>query len=240
MLSNDYSQILKDMLISFADQVNKGGEKLYINKAYSLFCPTIGLHYSDNCELLVYGQATNGWANEWTIKNIETDCDKIVKESLEYSTEKTGVCPLEWVNEQWTFYKLYRSFFWNVTYKLVQKYYGKTDDNWTHIIAWSNLMKIAPAKEGNPDDFEYEAQLEHGAKLFRQELLDLKPKNVIVITNLSWIEPILKKLNISFEKADGVYTEAICKFNNSNIIITKRPFVGKHQPFIDEIANLLV
>ncbi len=62
-------------------------------------------------------------------------------------------------------------------------------------------------KTFQPDDFEYDAQLDYAAKLFRQELIELKPKNVIVMTNLTWIEPILKKLSIPFEKFDRDYTK---------------------------------
>jgi hypothetical protein len=60
--------------------------------------------------------------------------------------------------------------------------YNRTDVNWNNIIAWSNLMKIAPADGGNPDADETETQQQYAAKLFIKELDDLKPRNVLIMT----------------------------------------------------------
>ncbi len=62
--------------------------------------------------------------------------------------------------------------------------YNRTDENWNNIIAWRNLMKIAPADGGNPDADERQAQQQYAAKLFIKELDDLKPRNVLIMTNL--------------------------------------------------------
>lgn len=102
-------------------------------------------------------------------------------------------------------------------------------------------MKIAPIY-GNPNSWEIEAQVDNAAKLFKQELDDLKPKNVLIITNpRTWARPILEKARIEFQQVDGEYAEAIGKYNGTNIIVTKRPYIGgRHQPFVDEISSLLI
>jgi hypothetical protein len=102
-------------------------------------------------------------------------------------------------------------------------------------------MKIAPTN-GNPNSWEMEAQVDKAANLFKQELDDLKPKNVLIITNLkTWARPILEKAKIEFYQVEGEYVEAIGNYNKTNIIVTKRPYIGgKHQPFVEEIRRHLV
>jgi len=231
-ISTKFGTISKNILATEDDAL--------IEKQFSLFYPSLGKNYLDKRELLVFGQATNGWSPKWFVHEVQADSNKLVAESIDYSNEDEGKCPLEWVNEKWTEFNLSHSFFWNVTYKLVKAHYNKTDENWNNIIAWSNLMKIAPAYGGNPNPCEIEAQAENAANLFKQELDDLKPKNVLVITNLkTWARPILEKSKIEFQQIDGEYAEAIGNYNGSRVIVTKRPFIGgKHQLFVDEMTKL--
>ena len=240
MLSKNYNTIFKNTLLSFADNIQKTQDNSLISKRYSLFYPSLGKEYLANRQLLVIGQATNGWCPKWFIKDIPVKADKIVSDSIDYSDEDEGKCPLEWINEKWSAYKLFRSFFWNVTYKLVKEKYNRTDTDWNNIIAWSNLMKIAPSDYGNPDSEERQAQLDNCAKLFRQELEDLKPKNVLIITNLDrWAEPILRLANIQTKEKKGNYIQAIGQHADTKIIVTRRPFIGRHRPFIDELCKEL-
>jgi hypothetical protein len=241
MLSKTYTLLFNETLQNFANKIIATENDESKRKQFSLFYPSLGKNYLENRELLVVGQAANGWFPKWYVQEVEGNDGKIVTESIGYSTDEEGKCPLEWVNERWKEYNLSRSFFWNVTYKLVKSHYGKTDENWNNIIAWSNLMKIAPADRGNPNSEEIEAQVDGAARLFRQEIIDLDPKNVLVVTNLkTWAKPILEKAEIQFQRVDGQYAEAIGCYNKSKIIVTRRPFLGgKHQPFIDEISKLL-
>ncbi|MBS0647587.1 MAG: hypothetical protein JSR97_13505 [Verrucomicrobia bacterium] len=205
-----------------------------------MFYPSVGKAFHVNRNLLVIGQAANGWNPKWFVKNIPSQADRIIGDSIENSSEENGECPLEWINKKWNSYKLFRSFFWNVTYKLVKETYNRTDTDWNNIIAWTNLMKISPADYGNPNNVERKAQSNNCAKLFMQELKDLKPKNVLIITNLDiWAEPILKQANIEIKNVDGNYIQATGHFSGSKIIVTRRPFFGRHQPFIKEVGNEL-
>src|SRR5438128_2361872 len=149
MLSKKYKELFSESLKSFAKNILATEVDWLIEKQFSLFYPSLGKNYSDKCELLVFGQATNGWTPKWFVHEVQKKSDKLVSESINYSSEDEGKCPLEWVNEDkyWNS-KLSHSFFWNVTYKLVKAHYNKTDENWNNIIAWSNLMKIAPADRG--------------------------------------------------------------------------------------------
>ncbi len=240
MLSETYNTLFKQTVSSFADNIKQSKDDSLISKKYSSFYPSLGKSFLASRQLLVIGQATNGWHPKWFVKNIPSQTDKIVLDSIDFSGEENGKCPLEWINEKWGAYKLFRSFFWNVTYKLVKAKYNRTDTDWNNIIAWSNLMKIAPADYGNPNNEERQAQLDSCAKLFRQELEDLKPKNVLIITNLDvWAEPILRQASIKIKNVDGNYIQAIGQYEDTKIIVTRRPFFGRHKPFIDEIGNEL-
>ena len=241
MLSETYNKLFRETLQNFAINILSTEDNDLRKKQYCLFYPTIGRNYVENSELLVIGQATNGWCPKFVVSDVQTNHKKLVTKSIKYSSEAEGKCPLEWVNEKWIELKLFRSFFWNVTYKLVKAHYYKTDDNWNNIIAWSNLMKIAPVS-GNPNSWEIEAQVDNATILFKQELDDLKPKNVLIITNLEkWAKPILEKSKVVYEVVNGEIIEAIGNYNKTKIIVTKRPYIGgKHQPFIDEIRRHLV
>lgn len=240
MLTENYNTIFKDTLSSFANNIQKTEINSLISKEYSLFYPSLGKEYLTNRQLLVIGQATNGWCPKWFIKDIPSQLDRIVSSSIDYSSEENGKCPLEWINEKWSELRLFRSFFWNVTYKLVKEKYNRTDSDWHNIIAWSNLMKIAPSDYGNPDNEERQAQLDNCAQLFRQELDDLKPKNVLIITNLeTWAEPILRLSKMKYEIKKGNCIQAIGQYADTKILITKRPFIGSHQPFVEELCKEL-
>jgi len=241
MLTETYNGLFRETLQNFAKNILATKDNDLIEKRFCLFYPTIGKNYLDKRELLVIGQATRGWSPEFFVNDVQTDYVKLVSKSIDWSSEIEGKCPLEWVNEKWKELKFSHSFFWNVTYKLVKAHYNKTDENWNNIIAWSNLMKIAPVS-GNPNSWEMEAQVDNAANLFKQELDDLKPKNVLIITNLkTWARPILEKSKIEFQQVDREYAEAIGNYNRTKIIVTKRPYIGgRHQPFVDEITSLLV
>lgn len=241
MLTETYNGLFIGTLQNFAKNILATKDNDLIEKQFCLFYPTLGKNYLDKRELLVIGQATRGWSPEFRVHDVKTNYNKLVAESIDFSSGEEGRCPLEWVNEKWEECNFSNSFFWNVTYKLVKAHYSKTDENRNNSIAWSNLMKIAPTY-GNPNSWEMEAQVDNAANLFKQELDDLKPKNVLIITNLkTWARPILEKAKIEFHQVNGEYAEAIGNYNRTKIIVTKRLYIGgRHQPFVDEISSLLV
>jgi len=228
-------------LTSFAENIRKVNRD-NSEKEYSLFYPVLGKDFIKERSLLIVGQATNGWNPNFSVLNVLPDnIDTLVSEALNYSKEEEGKCALDWINNDWSKYKLYRSFFWNVTYKVVQEHYGRGDRDWNNIIAWSNLMKIAPTEGGNPDYAEREAQLESCSRLFQQEINDLKPKNVVIMTNLeTWAAPVLDRAGIIMQRKSDECVEAVGMFHGTKIIVTKRLYVAKHRPFVDSICAELV
>ena len=247
MLSYFYKTPFEQMLKDYIRDIKSNGNKTLMEKEYTLFYPCIGKDYNKDRELLVVGQATRNWNaenNKWNIKNAEKDFENIIDKSIDCSSEDKGKCPLQWVNDDWDKYKFSHSFFWNVTYKLVKQNYGRTDENWTNIIAWSNLLKIAPAEENNPKGVEFDIQIKNAAKLFKLEIEKLEPKNCLLITNLNtWAKPILDEAEITYKevKEKYEYVEATAYYKGCNIIITKRPFVGGNREiFNDEVSKFLI
>jgi len=243
MLSEKYSFLLDKLLIDFSEEIRKENDVDLLKKKYALFVPQIGLNYHKNKSLLVIGQAVNGWEPAWNIDELKKDRENYLLQSIEFAIEDKGKCSIEWVNDNWTamHYPMYRSFFWNVTYKLVMKKYNLTETNWNNVIAYSNLMKISAAEGGNPNYAEQNAQLKYSAKLLKQEIEELQPKNVLIITNLkTWAAPVLGTANISYQCVAGEFLQGRGNYKGSNILITRRPFVGNHGRFVDEIAKELV
>ncbi len=244
MLNNDYKELLSRCVDEFAVSIIlQTGESAY-NNEYTLFYPVIGKDYNQNKNLLVVGQATNGWQPVFSLNDVRIKLSNIVEESQNYSAQEGDKCPLEWINKEWPNkdYSLFRSFFWNITYKLVKQFYNKNDQNWNNMIAWSNLMKIAPSTGSNPSDFEIDSQINYASKLFVKELEDLQPKNVLVMTNLKkWAEPVLENAKIKFERIDGACIDAVGFYQNSKIIVSKRGYLNlTHDAIISEISKHLM
>lgn len=232
-MTPEYDRLFRENLLAFSKAVHNQ------EKEYTAFYPMIGKEYTQGKHLLVVGQAVNEWLpSGFTIGDDEHVLDAHIKLAFEESQAEGEECPLNWVNTNWTKSGLFRSFFWNVTYKLVKQKYGKTDKDWNEVIAWTNLMKIAPQKGWNPDDEEIKAQ-EYAAELFIEELNCLQPQNVILFTNLeTWAKPIFEKAGIHYEARSSDFIVATATYGNSKIIVTKRTKMGlNHQHCIDELMK---
>lgn len=235
-MTTEYDRLFRENLLAFTKAIHNP------EKEYTAFYPMIGKEYNQGKNLLVVGQAVNEWLpSGFTIGDDEKTLDAHIKLAMEESQAEGEECALNWVNTNWTTSGLFRSFFWNVTYKLVKQKYGKTDKDWNEVIAWSNLMKIAPQNGWNPDGEEIKAQ-EYAAALFVEELNCLQPQNVILFTNLeTWAKPIFEKAHINYEERSSDFILATATYGNSKIIVTKRTKMGlNHQHCIDELMQEMV
>jgi hypothetical protein len=236
-----YNLSMEKTLLDMAKTVEQPGYKDFAKQKYCLFYPMIGKNYYDTRELIVYGQCVTDWKPTFKLTQKTKEIEAIVKKAQEYATVSRG-CPLDWVNKYWIKQNLYRSFFWNITYKLVMERYGRTEDDWNHIITYSNLVKIAPVTDDTMSHEVFQAQIFNSAHLFKEELSILQPKNVLLITNLhNWAEPVLRTAGIKFEvhSGDG-YVEATSAYRGSRIIVAKKPFTADHRKFLDEVKRNMV
>ncbi len=266
---NQFSEKYNKLFIEGIRKFNKAAQKADEN--YCCFYPSFGID-GKSCEFIIYGQAIKGWQPQFkTTDNI--DDDAFLKTSIQYSNsfysdkEKGNHSPLNWVNVRWSpniykqlkgneqefysdkyfgTYYAFRSFFWNVTYKLIARYYGlhENDHTWVKKIIWSNLYKIAPAERTNPSDEECKWQQEKSIELVEKEIEEINPRYCIVLTNDDWWRPFREKLGTkriaAFE--DNEYIESYEQYPKiqTKVIVTKRPYVGgKSNDCVDEILKLI-
>lgn len=247
LFSNEYLKLFEKNYISFCRNIKKIGNNHYINKKYNLFFPSCGSSIKNDIQFLIYGQAPNGkWTPQFSVnKQIQKN---LISEAENFSntTNEGEVCPLDWVNKNWSNRKkgfhLSSSFFWNVTYKLINKRINNNvnDEKWCKHLVWSNLMKISNAVGGNPDNIEWTAQLECSKQLFKKEIEEIEPEYAILLTNWSWAENFLKRDSFNIKKVNNrPFVEAYGKFGKTTIIVTKRPFRGSNNKCVTDILELI-
>lgn len=141
-------------------------------------------------------------------------------------------------------YSTFRSFFWNVTYKLICSYYELDEDSWdwSRKLVWSNLYKIAPAERKNPNNMECQWQEKLAIDLVKKEIEEIKPKFCIVLTNDSWWQPFRRNLNthsLQLQIQKKGIVESVEQYKDTKIVVTTRPFKGSSNKHVKEILKLI-
>lgn len=257
-LSADYNQLYMENITAFQSAMDM---MCYEGTKYIDFYPSFGVEKNEAVDFLVYGQAVNGWSSSFTSNEV------ITKEKVERSIEASnqmpeGIadCPLDWVNVMWSNesyqkiignkeleelytgnYRANTSFFWNVVYKTVNKYYDYPSDSfsWAKKVVWSNLYKIAPDK-ANPTDAQQLAQMPGAAMLVLKELEEIKPRFCLVLTGESWWKPFRKHLGSSvkqrFKESELVSLEQV---GRTTVIVTDRRRTGDSEKYSKKINDCL-
>jgi hypothetical protein len=242
-LSNEYNVTFFQMLESFQNHLRNVSEK-YLENSYSFLYPSFGNKFLDERKILFYGQCINGqWEPTFNIK--ETIDKSIVEQGCEFSnTCNPGEAnTLDWVNKHWSDYAMYRSFFWNVAYKVTNKIIGikdyKNSEEWSKYMAWSNLMKIGNIAGGNPNQDEYDGQIKFAVKLFRMELEEIKPEIAILLSGMDFSEDFTHELGLEPNTEGKEFIIIASKFNQTKVILTKRPKVGNNEKCVEEIIEAI-
>lgn len=258
-LSDDYDKLFNNNIEQFVEKANK-------NREYAIFYPSFGIPKGAQSDFLIYGQAVKGWGSLFNSSD-ELNKEQLINYAKEFSNDyyqEENHSPLDWVNIYWgksydskfenreagiefyphLSYSTSRSFFWNVTYKLICRYYGLDENGleWSKKLVWSNLYKIAPAENRNPNDKECEWQQQISIELIRKEIEEIKPKFCIVLTNDTWWEPFRKNLKTEILQNPNIKNgiiESIESYNGSKIIVTTRPFSGSSDKHVNEILELI-
>lgn len=258
-LSDSYNELFIRNIKEFKVKAKK-------DKKYSVFYPSFGSPKNENPEFLIYGQAVKGWEPVFNVSE-KFQQQAILKNSIIYSNDyyiEKDHSPLDWVNVYWSksyfkktvttksekefyppiSYSTFRSFFWNITYKLICRYYELNEDSWewTKKMIWSNLYKIAPFENKNPSNEECLWQQKHSIELVKKEIEEINPKFCIVITNDSWWQPFRESLNtklLSFSKQADSVIQSFEKYKNTKIIITTRPFNRDRNKHVIQLLELI-
>ena len=245
--NEDYKSLFLENLKIFIKKIKTEENEKLIKKKYGLLFPMLGKNFLSSPDLLVFGRATNGWETKFCISN-KIDLDGLIKNSIDSSTEVGNKCPLEWLWNGYNGYKgttgkkeeynFRKSSFWRVINKIVIEKFNRTDKNWTHQIAWSNLYKIAPAEGGNPSNIECNCQFDNSEILFWKEIDLLSPKYILLITDKSWVEDEFIKAK-SLKKISNDYVQAILNYKTSKIIVTCRPERKNEAEFVKNVLKYL-
>lgn len=167
-LGTDYIEIMERTVLDFIGHLSKSPK--YTDRDYDLFHPSFG-GVEGQAPVMLVGQATNGWKfSDLSFDLSLIDSKPLIHRAREWlNTQDPGEYgPLDWVNKDWG-KGPFRSFLWQVGYKVVNRYMGNPldSDEWCNSVVWSNLAKIAPRHGGNPDPLEWDAQLSGTVELFR-------------------------------------------------------------------------
>jgi hypothetical protein len=257
--SAKYDELYTQNIIEFQKRTLDAG---ILEGDYVDFYPSLGSNSLQEIEFLVLGQAVNGWRSGFRLdeKIDQAKVSSSIESSNRFLSSK-GHSPLDWVNVQWSNriynetcideettlfydsdYRAYRSFFWNVTYKLISDYYGipQSSWEWSKKLVWSNLYKIAP-DGSNPNDEQRAFQRPTAAELIRKEIEELNPKFCIVITNLSWWEPFRDLLKTTAISRDDLppNIESLEKYRDTVVVVTTRPRFGNSQSHVNQILEVI-
>lgn len=137
-----------------------------------------------NDGLMFIGRATNG---VWT----KGKGNFVEQYKLSFKPEHFH--NLQWVEDQFSKQGTYcrKSSFWRVVRSISKELY---DNKWYDKIAWSDLYKVAPSSEGNPDKELMSLQKEKCIEILKLELKLLSPKHVVLFTG-DWAKDFLFHLN---------------------------------------------
>ncbi len=260
-LSEKYDKCLFDNVQKFSENVlNYYPDN---TKDYCLFYPQFGYKEQRKGTFLFYGQAVNGWPAAFSVNNSTNEFKKLIDHSLFYSNHHHSKhSPLDWVKIRWcksyfnscekeiqdyykhSTYYAYRSFFWNVVYKVICDHCkfenGRKSIEWTSKMVWSNLYKIAPSEGANPDGTEQAFQQKGALELFQIELEELKPDYCIFLTNYHWAKPFLNSL-LSLKSLPNTNEniEYCGIYNDIKMVVAKRPRYGNSDKYAKEILSTI-
>lgn len=258
-LSDQYNTLYLENITQFQKKLLEQNQN---DKYFVDFYPSFGIKENESTDFLIYGQAVNGWGSGFNL--FDTVNSENVKDSIRSSNSfllEKDHNPLDWVNAQWSDsvyngdcqddvsrnfysgkYRAYRSFFWNVSYKLICDFYAmeRSSWDWSKKMVWSNLYKIAP-EDANPNWNERNLQQPFSSELIRMEIDELNPKYCIVLTNESWWTPFQKALDSKILQQIDLPTEIVCyeQYKQTQIIVTKRPARGNSDKFVQQILELI-
>lgn len=197
--------------------------------AHELTCaPAIaGKRYDASPFRLMYvGRAVNGWEADWK----EGSIDDLVEQVFAYNFEMASISQ----NPNQNGYNFNKSAFWQLC-KQIMKLVDE-EKNWSDRVLWSNLYKVAPFKEGNPDNTLIEETIEQCIQIMAYELKLYQPSHLVFVTGDWWFDradtyqasfsqefgiPVEHKTNKSTVIiGKGIWKESNC---NTKIVVTKRP-----------------
>ncbi len=234
------------MVMEFKDQykilLREVAKEYKKDEIVTALYPMKGLNY--NRELMVIGQAVNGWSVNWNSKQVLDDRNiEIILNDIYLTT-----CPMKWVVDCWgkkepENYNTKKSQFWSVINKTLKGLkIIESDRGWSSYIVWTNLYKIAPHKSGNPSKALMKAQREICNNLLELEINHFEPKRILLLTGINWSKEFTAFQNYKISKYDGKAVGEY-KLNNGKVakyVIAPHPrsLKGSQEKMVKELVEL--
>lgn len=216
----EFDKLYDDLLVEFYNKMNRPNSL----KRYAMIYPCDGKYY-DKTKLMFCGQAINGWfGNGWKLSDLKTEKgkNKIKKNSKQESENEWDFDDLEEKCKTKPFFRIVKA--------ILIDHYNIDPAKYPSYFIWTNLMKIAPFERGNPNNTEFNAQINACTKIFKYELDYYKPKNVIIFSGAiegdsNWAYNFMKELGNKHprDNSSGKIIEELYKYKSTNIITVIRP-----------------
>lgn len=245
-----------------------GTDCAHSNVKLSNFVAMRGKLYDQHTtRLMVVGRATNGWGEALNVNVREEYVDQAAslfkqndRVQPEWNMSGTYHSPYSVydkidadgaVTEKDAKYYLSKSSFWRVAratcYHLLPNA-GKAPEEketyWLDNIAWSNMYKIAPLKEGNPNERLIKAQQEACKDILKAEIQALVPTHIILMTDKTWFDQyafgeIFDCKNIIEYDSEEII-QRVYLFDNRTVLLTKRPENYSLESFMSALKAVLI
>jgi hypothetical protein len=202
------------------------------------FWPMVGHAYDGS--LLVIGRAVNGWIDHIDVAAMgDPRARATLLRAARRTAEGTGDCPMRWVTDRWSpgdgAYSTARSAFWRHVRGVLGSVdpASRDDPHWSSRVAWSNLIKLAPADGGNPGGTLLDIQRTAGVDLLAHEIAELAPRRILVLTGRWWFEPFAHALDLHVSWRSGLVVGTAHQ-PNTTWVIAGHP-QGKPRAILDEV-----
>lgn len=189
-----------------------------------------------NFKLMVVGRAMNGWETDFSQCYTAEDVkNTVLNQKFSFSDViNTEGFPREGKRP----YRYITSKFWKLIKYVLEEYgeannewYDKTKNmNWNEKIVWSNLYKVSPRYENNPDDLLIKKTLEANIEILKTEISEYSPDLILFVTDRWFLEPFpqMPSFSEAFKiRFDGNYSyDSVVGhgvYANSKIVVCKRP-----------------
>jgi hypothetical protein len=226
--------------------------KKYKSKGHNLFCSYMSVGNKYKNELLVVGREPSYWWDNFSIEELAVKGPEFIfnnkirylanneldfSHPLNYFTNPGGNTKLR--GKYKTSYNPGYDPFWCCVKELVLKLgICKNDTNWASGIALTYLYKIAYCSKSYSSVKLRTTQFEHCKEMFQLELLRLKPKRILFLTGMKYVQDFLD-LSDRSNKEDCVYNlgKFDYGFHKAHTVVSGNPRMFKRSELVKSILN---
>lgn len=236
-------------------------EESFLNSAH--FVAMQGERYTQNKKrFMLIGRAPNGWS---AFQDIHGEVDFGERAQKEFaSTDRftyrkdsaTGE-DCGWIEDKsgalyskhCEGYCLSKKPFWSYAKAIWERISEAAPDDgvWMENIVWSNLYKVSPKNEGNPDADMMKKQLDACKAILIKELETYQPTHIVIMTGYDWFEPFEsvfqnpqkgKQKNILRGKnRNHVFVEGRAEYKGAKVVIACRPEYRNKDGYVEQVVT---